>query len=291
MATVVIGAAGSFAAVSALLGSPLVAAFLMLEVTGLGGPLLGMVLVPGLLAAGIGSLVFVGLDRWTGFGTQSLAIPNIPAFTTPTIAEFAWAIAIGLVAAVLGAGIKRLALRLQPIVERRMVLLTPLAGLGVGALAVLFAQLSGKSWSFVLFSGQSALPTLIENGATWSAGALVLLVVCKGLAYSLSLSGFRGGPVFPGMFVGAALGMAFSHLAGLPMIAGVAMGTGALTVAMLGLPLTAVLLTSVFLQADGLALEPLIIVAVVVSYVASARLTPPAAATDDAPARATPTPA
>ena len=87
-ATLVIGAAGSFAAVSALLGSPLVAAFLMLEVTGLGGPLLGVVLVPGLLAAGIGSLVFVGLDRWTGFGTFSLAVPNIPAFTTPTIAEF-----------------------------------------------------------------------------------------------------------------------------------------------------------------------------------------------------------
>ena len=278
-ATLVIGAAGSFAAVSALLGSPLVAAFLMLEVTGLGGPLLGVVLVPGLLAAGIGSLVFVGLDRWTGFGTFSLAVPNIPAFTTPTIAEFAWAIGIGLIAAVIGAGIKRLALFLQPIVERRMVLLTPLAGLAVGGLAMAFAQLSGKSWSFVLFSGQSALPTLIDDAASWSAGALVLLVVCKGLAYSASLSGFRGGPVFPSMFIGAALGMALSHLAGLPMIAGVAMGTGALTVAMLGLPLTAVLLTSVFLQADGLALMPLIIVAVVVSYVASARLVvvPPAA--------------
>ena len=123
------------------------------------------------------------------------------------------------------------------------------------------------------------LPTLIEDATSWSAGALVLLVVCKGLAYSASLSGFRGGPVFPGMFIGAALGMALSHLAGLPMIAGVAMGTGALTVAMLGLPLTAVLLTSVFLQADGLALVPLIIVAVVVSYVASAHLVvvPPAA--------------
>ena len=43
---------------------------------------------------------------------------------------------------------------------------------------------------------------------------------------------------------------------------------------MLGLPLVSVLLVLVFLQGDGLALTPLVIVAVVVSYVASAHLTP-----------------
>ena len=49
-----------------------------------------------------------------------------------------------------------------------------------------------------------------------------------------------------------------------------AMGIGAMTAVMLGLPLTAVLLTSVFMAADGLALVPLVIVAVCVAYVASA---------------------
>ena len=58
------------------------------------------------------------------------------------------------------------------------------------------------------------------------------------------------------------------------MISGVAMGIGAMTVAMLGLPLTSVLLTAVFLQADAVALMPLIIIAVAVSYVASVHLTP-----------------
>ena len=52
------------------------------------------------------------------------------------------------------------------------------------------------------------------------------------------------------------------------------MGIGAMTVAMLGLPLTSVLLVTVLLPADGLALTPLVIVAVVVSYVASARFAP-----------------
>ena len=58
----VVGAAGSFAAISTLLGSPLAAAFLLMEASGLGGPTLGLVLVPGLLASGIGALVFIGFD-------------------------------------------------------------------------------------------------------------------------------------------------------------------------------------------------------------------------------------
>jgi hypothetical protein len=146
--------------------------------------------------------------------------------------------------------------------------------LGVALLVILFTEVTGKSASYVLFSGQNALPTLIHHAALFSAGAIVLLMVCKGAAYGLSLSSFRGGPVFPGMFVGAALGIALSHLPGLPMIAGVGMGIGAMTVAMLGLPLVSVLLASLFLSADGVELMPLIIVAVVVSYVLSARLKP-----------------
>ncbi len=273
-AAMVIGAAGSFAAIATLLGSPLVGAFLLMEVAGIGGATLGIVLMPGLLAAGIGSLIFVGLDNITGYGTFSLAVPQIPPFGSPTGGEFGWAIVIGLAAAVVGTIITRLGLLLQPIVERRMVLLTPIVGLAVAGLAIVFAEISGKGSSQVLFSGENALAPLIQQASTWSVGALSLLVLCKGLAYGLSLSSFRGGPTFPGMFIGAAGGIALSHLAGLPMIAGVGMGIGAMSVVMLSLPLTSVLLASLFLEADALTLMPLIIVAVVVAYVASARLKP-----------------
>src|SRR3954454_11944470 len=88
----VIAAAGSFAAIASLLGSPLLGAFLLLEASGLGGPTMLLVLVPGLLAAGVGSLVFVGLDSLTGFGTLSLSIPDLPAAGAPTLAMFGWAL-------------------------------------------------------------------------------------------------------------------------------------------------------------------------------------------------------
>ena len=271
-AVTVIGAAGSFAAIATLLGSPLTGAFLLMEVTGLGGAMLGVILVPGLLAAGIGALIFVGLDSWTGLGSFSLAVPDLPSAGAPTVAEFLWAVVIGVLAALLGTLISRGARVLQPVVASRRLLVTPVVGLLVGLLAVVFEVLTDKDSSYVLFSGQSALPTVIDQASTWSVGALVLLVLCKSVAYSLSMSGFRGGPVFPGMFIGAALGILLAHLPGLSMIAGVAIGIGAMTVSMLGLPLVSVLLPSLLLPADAVQLMPLTIVGVVTSYVVSAHL-------------------
>jgi H+/Cl- antiporter ClcA len=51
------------------------------------------------------------------------------------------------------------------------------------------------------------------------------------------------------------------------MIAGAAIGIGAMTAGMLQLPITAVLVTTLFLGTDGISTMPLTIVAVVVSFV------------------------
>ena len=273
-AVTAIAAAGAFAAIATLLGSPIIGAFLLMETAGLGGPMLGVVLVPGLLAAGVGALVFVGLDDWTGYGTFDLSIPDAPPFTTPTGYEFLWALVIGLAAALAGTVIRRLALILQAYVERRMVMLMPLAGLAVAGCAIAFAESTGRSSSEVLFSGQTALPSLVLKATTWTVAALVLVVLFKSAAYTISLSCFRGGPIFPSLYIGAAGGIAFSHLPGLPMIAGAAMGIGALAVAILGLPMTSVLLPALLFPSDALALTPLVIVAVVVSFVIGARIGP-----------------
>jgi H+/Cl- antiporter ClcA len=271
-ATTVIAAAGSFAAISSLLGSPLLGAFLLLEASGLGGPMLGLVLVPGLLSAGIGMLVFVGLDSLTGFGTFSLAIPGLPPVGQPTGAMFLWALVFGVGAAFLGRAIQWLALKVRPHVERRMVLLMPVVGALVAGLAIGFGQATEKSSSEVLFSGQSALPSLVAQASEWSVGALLLLMVCKGLAYALSLSSFRGGPVFPAMFIGAAAGVVASHLPGFEITGAVGVGLAAGVVSVLRLPLTAVILGVLLTSQSGAGTEPLIIVGVVVAYFATVAL-------------------
>jgi H+/Cl- antiporter ClcA len=269
-----IATAGSFAAISTLLGNPLLGAFLLMEAAGLGGAMLAVALLPGLLAAGIGSLVFVGLDSVTGQGTFSLAIPNLPPFTTPTGAMFLWAIGFGLVSPLLAWATYALARALRPAVHARRAPVTMLLGLAIAALAIGFSQITGKGTNEVLFSGQSALPSLITEAKTWSIGALALLVICKTLAYALSLSAFRGGPVFPSMFIGGALGVMAANLPGMSLIPAVGMGIGAMCASMLKLPFTSVLLATVLLTSDGYAVMPVVIVAVVVAYVAGQWLPP-----------------
>jgi H+/Cl- antiporter ClcA len=86
-------------------------------------------------------------------------------------------------------------------------------------------------------------------------------------AYGLSLSAFRGGPVFPAMFIGAVLGIALDGLPGMSLAPAIGMGIGAMCAAMLRLPMTSVLLATVLLGADGLAITPEVVVAVAVAFV------------------------
>ena len=288
----VLGSAGAFAAISTLLGSPITGAFLLMEASGLGGPTMGLVLLPGLLASGVGALIFVGLDSLTGLGTFSLTIGNLPPFSRPDLAEFGWAIVIGLAAALVAPAIQWLGRFLHPYAVKRTMLVLPLAGLAVAVLTIIYTEATGKPASNVLFSGQNDMAPLVQHAASYSVGALVLLLVCKGLAYGVSLSSFRGGPIFPALFIGTAGGIAMSHLPGLPLVAGVAMGIGAMTAATTKFPLTSVLLASLLLLSDAVPLMPLVIVAVVVAYVAVAHIGPllatrPAAASQQPSAQVT----
>lgn len=88
-------------------------------------------------------------------------------------------------------------------------------GLAVGCLAEL-ADLLGADSRDVLFSGQAALPNLIVEG---SAGVVVVLLAAKAIAYGICLGcGFRGGPVFPAIFLGVALATLLVGTAGLDAI-------------------------------------------------------------------------
>jgi hypothetical protein len=224
-------------------------------------------LMPGLLAAGVGALVFVGLGHWSGVGTFSLVIPDLPTVVRPTAAEFGWAVALGLAAALAAIVIRRGAIWMKRIAEGHLFLVLPLVGVAVGGLAIGFAEATGKPSSSVLFSGQSLIGTVLVHASAWSLGALLLLMLCKGAGYILCLGSFRGGPIFPSLLLGAVGGLAASHLPGLPFVPAAAMGMGALCAAMLRLPVVSIALPCVLLFHDGAALAPIVIVAVVVSFV------------------------
>jgi H+/Cl- antiporter ClcA len=272
----IVAASGSFAALSFIFASPLIAAVILIEATGIGGPRLPLILLPGLLAAGIGTLVSIGMGSFTGLSSSAYALGPLalPHFAHPTIGQFGWTIAIAIAIAVVTRAIMMGGMSTYGVVARRLLLLLPIAGLIVAGLAIAFHGATGKNVNEVLFSGQDALPGLIEQAGTWSVGALLLLILLKGIAYSVSLGSFRGGPTFPAIFLGAAAGVAASHLPGFSLTPAVAVGIGAGTVAVLRLPLSAVVLATLLSVKSGTGDEPLIIVGVVVSYLVTLLLSP-----------------
>jgi H+/Cl- antiporter ClcA len=248
---------GTFAAVSFLFGSPIIAAVILIEAAGLGGSRMPLVLIPGLLAAGIGSLITANI---------SLSALHLPTFARPDLVDFLWTIPLAVAIAAVTWAIFGLARATQRVAAPRALAILPVAGMVVAGLAIAFTQTTDKGVDQVLFSGQNALGPLVADPGAWSVSALILVVVFKGLAYGISLGTFRGGPTFPAMFLGAAAGLLAAQLPGFETTPAVAVGLGAAVVAVLRLPLSAVVLATLLTVNSGAGSEPLIIVGVVAAY-------------------------
>ena len=114
-----------------------------------------------------------------------------------------------------------------------------------------------------------------HGSATWIESpdlqALAAALPRRGIALALITQPYRLGRTRGRGSDEASLDIAWRsvwpHVArpGLPMIAGAAMGIGAMAVAMLGLPMTSVLLPALLFPSDALALTPLVILAVVLT--------------------------
>jgi H+/Cl- antiporter ClcA len=272
----IVAATGGFAAISFIFGSPLIGAVILIEAAALDRRGLQVVLPLGLLASGIGSLVSIGMGSWTGLSSRDFAIGavSIPAFSRPDLSDFAWTVPLAVAIALVTIAILWGARALQPLLMRRPFALIPAAGVVVAVLAIAFGQATGKGSGEVLFSGQDALPGLVSGASGWTAWALVALIAFKCLAWSVSLAGFRGGPTFPGLYLGAAAGILASHLPGLTLSPAIAVGMGAAMVSVLRLPLASVVLATLLTFKAGPGATPLVIVGVVVAFLVTLGLSP-----------------
>jgi hypothetical protein len=270
-----IGVSGAFAAIATILGSPLIAAVFMIEAIGFGGAQLFATMLPGLLSAGVGSLMFTGLGHWTGFEIQTLGVPALPEIARPDIADVFWSVPIGILGAVLAYAIRLTARRVLPIVRARPLLLTPIAGAVVGAAGGAYALITGHPPAEALFSGQETIVTLVGEPQRWSEGDLLVLIVCYGFGYAVSLASFRGGPVFPAVLLGVAIGELLAGLPDLGRTPAIAIAMAAMTVSMLRFPVASILLVAILLSSSALAAMALIILAAVTAFVVTELIDPP----------------
>jgi H+/Cl- antiporter ClcA len=276
-ATALIAASGSAAAISAIFGNPLIAAVIFLEMSGLARRQTMLLVLPSLVSSGVGALVFTGLGSWTGLEIGALSIPNLEPAQLE-VANVVWTFPVAAGVAVVTWGIFAVGRRTATLAASRPLPTTILAGLFAGGCAALYAVITGHSPAEVALSGQATLPALAADPGAWSAGALMALLVFKGLAYAVCLGTFRGGPAFPAIFLGAAFGVLASvWVPSIGTVPGLAIGMAA-GAAVIGLPVTSVVLVVLLLGDAAASQMPIVILAAVTALVVGELLTSPRAA-------------
>ena len=293
-AMAVLAASAAFAAIATIFGSPVMGAIILIEAAGLGGAMLPLILLPGLMSAGIGSLVFIGMSNWTGLSSAaySLGPLSLPPFSTLTAGDFGWAIVLAFTAALATLAIIDLARWSAGVVARRPVAAATSCRPGrrrPGDRVRPRSPTSQRTWC--CSPAKDAFSSLIKQGAALSLSTLAFLVLFKGLAWSISLGNFRARLTFPALFIGAAGGLLAAHLPGFSETPAVAVLMAAAAVSILELPLSATIITLLLTSKAGIATGPLIIVAVVVAYLTTKTLSGTRAAATPAPPATAPQPA
>jgi len=278
----ILSMAGIFSAISTLFGGPLVAGVMLTE----GGISLGAVLIPvllpGFVAAAVGYLVFLGVGPYTGAPAPGLQVPDLPAYVGTSVPDLIIAIVVGVVTAALIVAINRAAKRVAALQDGRqgdgrvgLVAALLLGGLAVGALAQL-ATVFGVAPDDVLFSGQASIPALVSES---SLIALVVLVIAKAAAYVVSLAtGFRGGPIFPAVFLGVNVAAFAVELFGTSPTFAIAIGCAAGMAAQTRLVVTSMLFAALLVGSGGFDAIAGAVFATVASWLTVQALDPPAAA-------------
>jgi H+/Cl- antiporter ClcA len=264
-----VGAAGSSAAVSTVFGGPLVAGLMMLESGAGAGLAIVPIMLPALSAASVSYVLVAGLGSSSGLNVAGMVLADLPRYETIRLPDLGVAVVVGVVMAGLTLAIRRLAVLVSGLETRfgRLPLLLA-SGLSLGLFAWC-ARLFGADPLDVLFSGQVSLPPLLGASA---ATALVLLVL-KALAYAISLGGgFRGGAIFPAIFLGVAVADIAVLAFGMSPTVAVAIGAAAGMAAMTRLLVSSVLFAGLLVGRAGLDAIPVATIAAVAAWLAVAGL-------------------
>jgi H+/Cl- antiporter ClcA len=220
--------------------SPLIGAFIAFEYMSLREIRYERLLLPGIVAACTGYAVYVALPHESLTGLFAF-----PDFQAPRLIDLLSAIGIGVLGGLASVGQKLLALGVasaaKPLHERPVV--RALVGGSVVGVVGVFLPLT-------LYSGQSQTEEIVHTYA--QIGVITLLVLALAKAFLMSLSfatGFKGGPIFPTLFIGGALGAALNLLVpGIPAGVCILGLMGGVLGGVAELPITATLLLGVVSQ-------------------------------------------
>lgn len=216
------------ATIGALFGTPLAAALILtglLATTPAASPLAGGALwdrlfVP-LVAAGAGSITM----RLLGAPSMSF---DLPAYGTPHAIDLLTGAVITAAAAAVSLPVVAALSAVHTFFHR---LRNPLVYLTLGG--VLLGLLGALGGELTLFKGLHQTGELLADVDGWGTGTLLLLALVKLAALLVAAaSGFRGGRIFPAVFIGVTLGLlAHDLMPAVPVSLAVACGVLGVTLA------------------------------------------------------------
>jgi H+/Cl- antiporter ClcA len=189
--------------IGALFGTPLAAALVFTGMVGaimLGAALWDKLFLP-LVAAGAGATTMILLDQ------PSFAL-DLPAYDSVAPLDLLTVTVIAGIAAALGLGAAALMPRLHAAFRllRNPVLYVTLGGMVLGLLGAIGGPIT-------LCKGLTQMGELTSTRGQYAAGGLILVTLVKVAALVVAAAaGFRGGRIFPAVFIGVALGLSVSAL-------------------------------------------------------------------------------
>ncbi|HPX72588.1 MAG TPA: chloride channel protein [Methanoregulaceae archaeon] len=248
----------------AFLTSPFGGALILIEITLEKGRMTWKAILPSIVAATAGFAVYFLLTNSFLGGM----------FTLPVYEEFRnidllYAIFLGLIGGACGIFFIVLYKKMREVFEpweNRPVLLGLLGGLGLGIAGILLP--------LTLFMGSEELQFLINNYLEVSLILLAVLVVVKIILITFSFStGFAGGYIFPGFFIGGTLGiLVFRLFPFIPLAVCLVCVISGVSVALLRSPIAlAMIIAMVFVPE----LIPAMAIALVMGFVVSYRYSLP----------------
>ncbi|WP_213956576.1 ion channel protein [Variovorax sp. dw_954] len=202
---VLLAAAGT---IGAMFGTPVAAALLFSEMlTGQKDkPLWDQLFAP-LIAAGTGAITM------SQFEEMNFSLPIQP-YVHPNIID----IGLGMLVALAAIAVGMCAVWLFPFFHKAYkAMRSPVLALTIGGFVLGLLGIVGGP--ITMFKGLAEMKTLVSNAGSYGAAALALIVVIKLVAILVSATcGFRGGRIFPLVFVGVAFGLLVHQV--FPMIPG-----------------------------------------------------------------------
>jgi H+/Cl- antiporter ClcA len=242
----------------AFLSSPFAGALIFIETTLEKGIMTWKAILPSIVAATAGFAVYFLIA-----GSFIGSMFTLPAYEGFRDIDLLYAVILGLLGGVSGILFiivyKKMRSLFEPL-EHRPVFLGLIGGLGLGIAGILLP--------LTLFMGSDQLQVLINNYLEVSVLLLLILVVAKILLVTFSFStGFAGGYIFPGFFIGGTLGiLVFRLFPFIPLAVCLVCVIAGFSVALLRSPIALALIIAIVFEET---LVPAMAISLVMGFVVS----------------------